>query len=63
LIYYQIPIDVRAWAPYVSLLLVGWLIALNIRGFVEKLLAVFRHLSTAVSSNVFALIMSEVMAM
>ncbi|CBZ51619.1 GA20816, related [Neospora caninum Liverpool] len=48
-------------SPYLSLLLLGWIIALTIRGFIEKLLAVFRYVSTSVSSNVFALVMSEIM--
>ncbi|KAL8439564.1 hypothetical protein Efla_007424 [Eimeria flavescens] len=55
------PIDVKLLTPYLSLILMGWIIALTIRGFFEKLLTAVRYMSTAVSSNVLALIMSEVM--
>ncbi|KAL8273353.1 hypothetical protein Esti_002685 [Eimeria stiedai] len=57
----RVPLDVTLLTPYLSLVLLGWIIALTIRGFFEKLLTVFRYMSTAVSSNVFALVMSEVM--
>lgn len=59
----HVPVDVTLLTPYLSLVLLGWIIALTIRGFFEKLLTVFRYMSTAVSSNVFALVMSEVMGM
>ncbi|PFH34724.1 putative G protein-coupled receptor 89 isoform 5 [Besnoitia besnoiti] len=61
LYYLNIPLNVAVVSPYLSLLLLGWIIALTIRGFIEKLLAVFRYVSTSVSSNVFALVMSEIM--
>ncbi|KAL8436126.1 hypothetical protein ACSSS7_001983 [Eimeria intestinalis] len=57
----HVPLDVKLLTPYLSLVLLGWIIALTIRGFFEKLLTVFRYMSTAVSSDVFALVMSEVM--
>lgn len=59
----HVPLNVALLTPYLSLLLLGWIIALTIRGFFEKLLTLFRYISTAVSSNVFALVMSEVMGM
>ncbi|CDJ62833.1 hypothetical protein, conserved [Eimeria necatrix] len=59
----HVPVDITLLTPYLSLVLLGWIIALTIRGFFEKLLTVFRYMSTAVSSNVFALVMSEVMGM
>lgn len=59
----HVPVDVTLLTPYLSLVLLGWIIALTIRGFFEKLLTVFRYMSTAVSSNVFALVMSEIMGM
>ncbi|OEH74661.1 Golgi pH regulator [Cyclospora cayetanensis] len=59
----HVPVNVTLMTPYLSLVLLGWIIALTIRGFFEKLLTVFRYMSTAVSSNVFALVMSEVMGM
>ncbi|CEL97848.1 unnamed protein product [Vitrella brassicaformis CCMP3155] len=59
----RVPIDVAVWSPYVSLLFLGLIIALNIRGFISKLLTVFRFVSTSVSSNVFALAMSEIMGL
>nr|CEL65572.1 TPA: GA20816, related [Neospora caninum Liverpool] len=61
LYYLNISLNVAVVSPYLSLLLLGWIIALTIRGFIEKLLAVFRYVSTSVSSNVFALVMSEIM--
>ncbi|PHJ22687.1 g protein-coupled receptor 89 isoform 5 [Cystoisospora suis] len=61
LYYLNIPLNIAVVSPYLSLLLLGWIIALTIRGFIEKLLAVFRYVSTSVSSNVFALVMSEIM--
>lgn len=57
----QVPLDVKLLTPYLSLLLLGCIIALTIRGFFEKLLTAFRYMNSAVSSDVFALIMSEVM--
>ncbi|KAF8819946.1 putative G protein-coupled receptor 89 isoform 5 [Cardiosporidium cionae] len=60
---FHISTDISFWAPYVSMILMGWIIALNIRGFIEKALIAFRYLSTPISSNVLALIMSEVMCL
>lgn len=61
--YVGLPSVILAWAPYVNLVLLGWLIAMNIRGFVDRLLAVFRLFSTAGTSNMFALLMSEIMGL
>lgn len=59
----QVPVNVAAVSPYLSLLLLSCIIALTIRNFVEKLLTVFRHVSTSSvwTANVLALVMAEIM--
>ena len=47
--------------PYLSLVLLGWIIALTIRSFFERLLAVFRYFPAAGCSSSFALVMTEIM--
>eukprot|EP00919_Chromeraceae_sp_WS-2016_P056113 GHVR01133231.1.p1 GENE.GHVR01133231.1~~GHVR01133231.1.p1 ORF type:complete len:228 (+),score=25.54 GHVR01133231.1:605-1288(+) len=59
----NIPIDVQSIAPYLSLILLGWLITLNIRSLFEKILTVFRVFTTSVSSNVFSILMTFIMGL
>jgi hypothetical protein len=59
----KIPLDISYWVPVLSMLFVGWLTFANTRQFVTRLLAIFRLVSTSVTSNALALLLSEVMAM
>lgn len=59
----RLPFDISYWAPVVSLIFVGYLTFANTRQFIYQLLAIFRLFSTSVTSNAFALLLSEIMAM
>jgi hypothetical protein len=59
----RVPVDVSYWAPMLSLIFVGYLTLANTRQFIQRLLAIFRMVSTSVTSNSLALLLSEVMAM
>ncbi|CAE7338233.1 GPR89, partial [Symbiodinium pilosum] len=59
----RVPVDVSYWAPMLSLIFVGYLAFANTRQFIQRLLAIFRMVSTSVTSNSLALLLSEVMAM
>merc|ERR1712048_669412 len=63
LIYLQVPLDISYWAPVLSLVFVGYLTFANTRQFIHRLLSMFRMVSTSVTSNSLALLLSEVMAM
>jgi len=63
LIHLRMPVDVSYWVPVLSLLFVGYLTFANTRQFIQRLLAIFRLMSTSVTSNSLALLLSEVMAM
>eukprot|EP00923_Selenidium_pygospionis_P046125 GHVN01079575.1.p1 GENE.GHVN01079575.1~~GHVN01079575.1.p1 ORF type:complete len:743 (+),score=111.77 GHVN01079575.1:129-2357(+) len=59
----KIRVDAAFWAPYISLFLVGCIIVVNIRGFLDRLLIIFRSISSSVSSDMIAVVMSEIMAL
>ncbi|CAK9004730.1 3-glucosyltransferase (Dolichyl-P-Glc:Man9GlcNAc2-PP-dolichyl glucosyltransferase) (Asparagine-linked glycosylation protein 6 homolog) (Dol-P-Glc:Man(9)GlcNAc(2)-PP-Dol alpha-1 [Durusdinium trenchii] len=59
----RVPVDVSYWAPMLSLFFVGYLTLANTRQFIQRLLSIFRMVSTSVTSNSLALLVSEVMAM
>eukprot|EP00920_Eleutheroschizon_duboscqi_P016687 GHVT01039525.1.p1 GENE.GHVT01039525.1~~GHVT01039525.1.p1 ORF type:complete len:279 (+),score=54.74 GHVT01039525.1:314-1150(+) len=59
----RVPVDVTFWSPYVSLFLLGVIIALNVRSFVERLVFAFRYLSASVGSSFVALVVSEMMGL
>eukprot|EP00811_Abedinium_folium_P027985 NODE_4293_length_1909_cov_6.774411.p1 GENE.NODE_4293_length_1909_cov_6.774411~~NODE_4293_length_1909_cov_6.774411.p1 ORF type:complete len:475 (-),score=118.81 NODE_4293_length_1909_cov_6.774411:307-1731(-) len=63
LIYLRVPLDVSYWVPVLSLSFVGYLAFANTRQFILRVFTVFRLMSTSVTSNFLALLMSEVMAM
>lgn len=63
LVYLGVPLDVSYWAPLLSLVFVGYLTFANTRGFIHQLLVLFRMVSTSITSNALALLLSEVMAM
>lgn len=63
LVHLHIPLDTSYWVPVLSLIFVGWLTFANTRSFIQRLLAIFRLVSTSVTSNSLALLLSEVMAM
>jgi len=63
LVHLQIPLDVSYWVPVLSLVFIGWLTFMNTRQFIQRLLIVFRWVSTSVTSNSLALVFTEVMTM
>jgi len=63
LVHLRIPIDPSYWVPVLSMVFVGYLTFANTRQFIHRLLAIFRMVSTSVTSNSLALLLSEVMAM
>lgn len=63
LVYLQIPLDISYWVQILSLTFVGYLTFANTRAFIHRLLAVFRSVSTSVTSDSLALLLTEVMAM
>lgn len=63
LVYLHVPLDISYWVPILSLVFVGYLSFMNLNSFIRRLLAVFRMVSTSVTSNALALLLSEVMAM
>merc|ERR1712113_1361832 len=63
LVHLRLPLDISFWVPVLSMVFVGWLTFANTRQFVTRLLAIFRLVSTSVTSNSLALLLSEVMAM
>lgn len=63
LVHLGISLDIEYWAPVLSMIFVGYLTFANTRQFIHRLLAVFRMVSTSVTSNSLALLLSEVMAM
>jgi len=63
LVYLRIPLDISYWAPLLSMIFVGYLSFANTRQFITRLLNVFRLVSTSVTSNALAMLLSEVMAM
>lgn len=63
LVHLRVPLDVSYWVPVLSLIFVGYLTFANTRQFIQRLLTVFRLVSTSVTSNSLALLLSEVMAM
>lgn len=63
LIHLNIPLDISYWVPVLSLVFVGYLTFANTRQFIQRLLAIFRMVSTSVTSNSIALLLTEVMAM
>lgn len=63
LIHLRVPLDVSYWVPILSLIFVGWLSFANLRQFTQRVLAIFRAVSTSSTSNSLALLLSEVMAM
>jgi len=62
-VHLRVQLDVAYWVSILSLIFVGYLTFANTRQFVSRLLAVFRLVSTSVTSNSLALLLSEVMAM
>lgn len=58
-----ITLNIEYWAPVLSMVFVGYLTFANTRQFIHRLLAVFRMVSTSVTSNSLVLLLSEVMAM
>jgi len=63
LVYLRVPLDISYWVPVLSMIFVGYLTFANTRQFIQRLLAVFRLVSTSVTSNSIALLLTEVMAM
>mmetsp|Transcript_84431 Transcript_84431/g.149369 ORF Transcript_84431/g.149369 Transcript_84431/m.149369 type:complete len:515 (-) Transcript_84431:104-1648(-) len=63
LVHLMIPIDPSYWVPVLSMVFVGYLTFANTRQFIHRLLSIFRMVSTSVTSNSLALLLSEVMAM
>jgi len=63
LVYLKVPLDISYWAPILSMIFVGYLTFANTRQFLNRLLSVFRMVSTSVTSNSLALLLSEVMAL
>mmetsp|Transcript_8230 Transcript_8230/g.18400 ORF Transcript_8230/g.18400 Transcript_8230/m.18400 type:complete len:526 (+) Transcript_8230:131-1708(+) len=63
LVHMRIPLDVSYWVPVLSLVFVGWLTFMNTRQFIQRLLIIFRWMSTSVTSNSLALVFTEVMTM
>jgi hypothetical protein len=63
LLHVGLAIDIDYWGPVLSLIFVGWLTFANMRQFIHRLLAIFRMVSTSVTSNSLALLFSEIMAM
>lgn len=63
LFYSRLPLDISYWVPILSLVFVGYLTFANTRQFLQRLLSIFHLMSTSVTSNFFALLLSEVMAM
>merc|ERR1719341_308123 len=63
LTYLRISLDISYWVPVLSLIFVGYLAFANTRQFIQRLLAIFRMVSTSVTSNTLALLLTEVMAM
>jgi len=63
LVHLRIPIDPSYWVPVLSMVFVGYLTFANTRQFIHRLLSIFRMVSTSVTSNSLALLLSEVMAM
>lgn len=63
LVHLNIPLDVSYWVPFLSLIFVSWLAFANTRQFITRLLNVFRLVSTSVTSNTLALLLTEIMAM
>jgi len=63
LVHLRVPLDISYWVPVLSMIFVGYLTFANTRQFIQRLLAVFRLVSTSVTSNSLALLLSEVMAM
>jgi len=63
LVYLRVPLDISYWVPVLSMIFIGYLTFANTRQFIHRLLAVFRMVSTSVTSNSLALLLSEVMAM
>eukprot|EP00928_Gymnodinium_smaydae_P099773 TRINITY_DN9618_c1_g1_i1.p1 TRINITY_DN9618_c1_g1~~TRINITY_DN9618_c1_g1_i1.p1 ORF type:complete len:519 (-),score=116.66 TRINITY_DN9618_c1_g1_i1:51-1607(-) len=61
--YEVLELDLSYWVPVLSLVFVGWLTFANTRQFIHRLLAVFRMVSTSVTSHSLALLLTEVMAM
>merc|ERR1719188_1071461 len=61
--HFRIPLDASYWVPVLSLVFVGYLALANTRQFVQRLLAIFRRVSTSMTSNALALLMTELMAM
>merc|ERR1712136_105763 len=59
----RVSLDVSYWAPILSMVFVGYLTFANTRQFFQRLLTVFRSVSTSVTSNSWALMMTEIMAM
>merc|ERR1712176_576848 len=59
----NVQLNVEYWVSILSLIFVGYLTFANTRQFIQRLLAVFRLMSTSVTSNSLALLLSEVMAM
>jgi hypothetical protein len=56
-------IDVSFWSQNISLVLTGVMIALTIRGFLDKLMRVFSEFSDSMSSAHVALLLTHVMGM
>jgi len=63
LVHLRIPLDITYWAPVLSMVFVGYLTFANTRQFIHRVLAIFRMVSTSVTSNALALLLTEVMAM
>merc|ERR1719445_195732 len=63
LVHLRVPLDISYWAPVLSMVFVGYLTFANTRQFIHRVLAIFRMVSTSVTSNALALLLTEVMAM
>lgn len=63
LVHLDLPLDASYWVPVLSMIFVGYLAFANTRQFIHRLLAVFRMMSTSVTSHSLALLLSEIMAM
>merc|ERR1712125_168038 len=63
LVYLRIPLDISYWVPVLSMVFVGYLTFANTRQFIQRLLELFRIISTSITSNSLTLLLSEIMAM
>jgi len=59
----NVDVDVAFWSQHISFILVGVMTATTIRGFLNRIMAIFYEYSSSVSSNYIVLILAQVMGM